>query len=306
MKELYFVYNPYSGKGKVKEHVEEIVDVFKGEGYNVTVYETKCPKDAMNKVRENASNFDRVVCSGGDGTLSEVVAGMMSIPKVNRVPIGFIPTGSTNDTGKSYNFPTNFLEGAKVAATGKTFSIDIGIFNKDKYITYVTSFGNLSAVSCFTPHDLKAKFGYMAYLGEGIKVLLNLDSYDMTIEYVDEEDNEGKLEGNFYLGMVTNTLSVGGFKDITGSGVVLDDGLYELAVLNKPDNILGFGNQVDTMLFKKDKNISNDIVHKIKVKKVKFSSNEEIQWVIDGEDARKHKVVELEVEKQAIDLIIQP
>ncbi len=305
MKELFFIYNPYSGKGKIKDSIDLIVSIFNEADFNVTTYATKAPKDAIAKVKENATKYDRVVCSGGDGTLSEVVSGMMQLPKEQRVPIGFIPTGSTNDTSKSYHLPLDILESAKIAVTGKTFSTDIGIFNKEQYITYVSSFGNLSAVSCFTPQELKKKFGYLAYLGEGVKVLLNLDSYNMKIEIVDEDDNEIKLEGNYYLGMATNTLSVGGFKDITGANVVLDDGYYEMAILNKPNNILGFANEVDAMLLKKDKNYSNDLVHKIKIKKAKFLCETEVQWVIDGEDAGKYKVVEIEVEKQAVDLIIQ-
>lgn len=305
MKDLYFIYNPNSGRGKIKEHIEPIVKVFNEEGFNVTTYATKGPKDATIQVKENAIKYDRVVCSGGDGTLSEVVSGMMQLPKEQRVPIGFIPTGSTNDTSKSYNLPLDYIEGAKIAATGKIFATDVGIFNKDQYITYVASFGNLSAVSCFTPQELKKQFGHLAYIGEGIKVLFNLDSYDMTINLIDEDGNEEELKGNYFLGMATNSLSVGGFKDITGGNVILDDGYYEMAVLNKPENLIDFATQVDTLLLKKDTDESNDVVHKIKIKKVKFTTDKDLQWVIDGEDAGKHRVVEIEVEKQAVDIIIQ-
>lgn len=304
MKNIFFIYNPYAGKGKIKEKLPDILKVFDEAGFDVTLYETKGPKDATNQVIENAFDYDRVVCSGGDGTLSEVVAGMMQLPKEKRVPIGFIPVGSTNDTSKSYHLSMDVIESAKIAAYGKKFATDIGIFNREQYITYVSSFGNLSAVSCFTPQELKKKFGYAAYLKEGIKVLLHLDSYEMKIEYEDYDETK-ELSGNFYLGMATNTLSVGGFKDITGAKVLLDDGLYEVAVLNRPKNLGGFAKQVDTMLIKKDKNLSNEIVHKFKTRRIKFTSKEELQWVIDGENAGKYKEVEIEVEKGAVEIFIQ-
>lgn len=67
------------------------------------------------KVRKNAKKYDLVVCSGGDGTLDEVVTGMEQ-SEVN-VPIGYIPAGSTNDFANSLGIPKNMEEAARVAVT---------------------------------------------------------------------------------------------------------------------------------------------------------------------------------------------
>ena len=75
-KKLLFVFNPKSGKGLIKEHLVNIVDIMTKAGYKITIYPTQCQGDAIKKVRKNAKKYDLVVCSGGDGTLDEVVTGM--------------------------------------------------------------------------------------------------------------------------------------------------------------------------------------------------------------------------------------
>ena len=65
-------------------------------GYEVTIHSTQDREDAMQKVKNEAKNYDLVICSGGDGTLDEAVTGMMQSEK--KVPLGYIPAGSTNDS----------------------------------------------------------------------------------------------------------------------------------------------------------------------------------------------------------------
>ena len=98
-KRLLFVFNPLSGKGLIKNKLLEIVDQFVKNGYEVTIHPTQRQQDAFEQVEEHAGEYNLVVCSGGDGTLDEVVSGMMR--RKRRVPIGYIPSGSTNDFGES-------------------------------------------------------------------------------------------------------------------------------------------------------------------------------------------------------------
>ena len=69
-----------------------------------------------------------------------------------------------------------------------------------------------------TPQEKKNLLGHQAYMLEGVKSLTNLKSYTMTVE-----SDEMTLEGDFIFGMVTNTISVGGFKGLVASNVRLDD-----------------------------------------------------------------------------------
>ena len=304
MRKVLFVYNPNAGKGRILHHLDEVVQIFEQEGFQVALYRTQGPLDGKREVMENIDVFERIVCAGGDGTLSEIVSAMMELPEEKRKPIGFIPTGSTNDTGKSYHIPGQVTQAMKVAAGGVPFETDIGSMN-DSFFTYVASFGKLSAVSAFTPQEAKKVFGYGAYIGEGIKALVEMESYLLKVEYEDENGQIHTEEGDYYLGMVTNTLSVGGFSGITGNTVNLQDGLFEVALLKRPVNILDFNKQVINMFLSPDRDQSNEVVLKFKAKNIRFTSETQVQWVIEGEDGGKHKDVDIHLHPRAVKIMVQ-
>ena len=297
MKDILFIYNPKSGKGKVNAHLDEITRILGEGGQTVTVYETKASLDAMNKVQSEAENYHKIVCAGGDGTLSEVVSGMMQVKK--RIPIGFIPVGSTNDTRPGFGLPKDILKAAEVCIHGESMQIDVGKFN-DEYFTYVASLGSLSAVSCFTSQDMKRILGHGAYLLEGIRQLIRMESYDMEVEFADNV-----IRGEFFLGLVTNSFSVGGFEGITGYNVDLSDGQFEVALLKKPQNILQFGKEINQMLLhkKEDREILDDLVIRFRTNRLKIRSDAPIQWVRDGENGGKHKEAEIEVCDRAVTIM---
>ena len=301
-KRLLFIYNPNAGKGMIPKHLDEVTEIFENAGYAVGLYRTKRAGDGSQEVVQRAQEFDLVVCSGGDGTLSEVVSGMMQFPKEQRKPIGFIPTGSTNDTGKSYGLPASIKDAARITVSGEPFATDIGHFNQ-KFFTYVASLGRLSAVSCFTPQKVKKRWGYLAYLVEGIKVLLHLDAYDLQITWQDAEGKEQRMEDNFFLGMVTNSLSVGGFSGITGGNVDLQDGLFEVVLCKRPKSLGEFSLLVNTMFLDPNKDSNNEMVTKFKTGRIKIESKDDVQWVIDGENAGKHRSVSIENDSRAIDIM---
>lgn len=90
-----FILNPHSGKGQIKNHLLDVINVLVRGGYEVTVYPTQDRGDAVKAMRERKKGYDLVVCSGGDGTLDEIVTGM--IQSGFKTKIGYIPAGSTND-----------------------------------------------------------------------------------------------------------------------------------------------------------------------------------------------------------------
>jgi len=278
-------------------HLQDIMDILQEPGNHVDVYCTKAPLDAMNKVHSDAGRYDLVVCGGGDGTLSEVVSGMMQLER--RVPIGFIPAGSTNDTRSGFGLPKDLLEAARLCLNGRRFKTDVGKFN-DEYFTYVASLGSLSAVSCFTSQEMKRILGHGAYLVEGIKQLIKMESCEMEVEFQDTV-----IRGDFFLGLITNAVSVGGFEGITGGNVDLADGLFEVSLLKKPANIIEFGREVNKMLIhnKEDREVLDDVVIRFQTDHLVIRSDQPIQWVRDGENGGKHKRAEISACKQAVTIM---
>ena len=77
MKKMLFIYNPKAGKAQIRNKLADILDVFTRGGYEITIYPTQRSEDAMEKTEKRSKEYDIVVCSGGDGTLDEVVTGMI-------------------------------------------------------------------------------------------------------------------------------------------------------------------------------------------------------------------------------------
>lgn len=293
MKKLLFVVNGHSGKGQIKNKLLDIIDIMIKEGYHVQVHTTQEREDATKVVREQAKYYDLVVCSGGDGTLDEAVTGMMQSEV--RTPLGYIPAGSTNDFANSLEIPKDMIQAAKTAVLGVPFSCDVGEFNGD-YFIYVAAFGIFTDVSYATSQELKNALGHVAYILEGAKRLHTIKSYHMRVEY---DGNE--IEGDFLLGMITNSTSVGGFKNMTGKDVKLDDGMFEVTLIHKPKNIIELNTIIASLTNLKDE---TDLIDSFRADSVKFYSDEEIPWTLDGEFGGDHKEVQIKDHCKAVDIMI--
>ena len=179
MEKLLFIFNRHSGKGQIKNSLVDIIDIFVKENYDVTVYTTQSQGDAINKVMASISEYDRIVCSGGDGTLDEVVTGVM---KSNvRVPIGYIPAGSTNDFGNSLGIDKEMERSARIAAKGELFPCDAGKFGDD-YFIYVAAFGIFTETSYSTSQRLKNALGHAAYLLESRLIMFQVIILELKLE----------------------------------------------------------------------------------------------------------------------------
>ncbi|MCR5354980.1 MAG: YegS/Rv2252/BmrU family lipid kinase [Lachnospiraceae bacterium] len=293
-KKLLFIFNSHSGKGKIKNNLVEIIDIFVKAGYETTVYTTQSQGDAVNKAYEEAANYDRIVCSGGDGTLDEVVTGVMK--SGIKVPVGYIPAGSTNDFGNSLGIDKDMIHAADIAANGYRFPCDIGKFNDD-YFVYVAAFGIFTEVSYATDQGLKNMLGHTAYILEGAKQLWDIPSYRMQVEY-----DGNVLYDEFIYGMITNSMSVGGFKGIIPGNISLNDGKFEVTLIRMPKNPIELN---DILAFLTGMSKDSTMVYSFQTDQIKLTSNEVVPWTLDGEFGGNHQVVRLNDCQQALDIIVE-
>lgn len=291
---LLFIFNPFSGKAQIKNKLLQIVNLMVKEGYEVTIYPTQAKNDALNMVKNQAEKYDLIVCSGGDGTLDEAVSGMMLSEK--KVPLGYIPAGSTNDFADSLRIPKDMVKAAKIAVSGKKFACDVGQFNQSSFI-YVAAFGMFTAVSYKTSQEWKNILGHAAYILEGAKSLHEITSYYMRVEYEDVI-----IEDEFIYGMITNSISVGGFKNMTGKNVLLDDGKFEVTLIRKPKNIM----ELNEILASLTKLIDDtELIYSFKSDKIKFLSEEEVSWTLDGEYGGSVRDVTIHNLQQALEIMVK-
>ena len=293
-KKLLFIFNPCSGKGQIKNKLMEVIDIMVKAGYEVTVHSTQDREDAMQKVKSEAKNYDLVICSGGDGTLDEAVTGMMQSEK--KVPLGYIPAGSTNDFANSLKIPKDIVKAAHVAVEGRKFPVDVGYFNGDSFI-YIAAFGLFTDVSYQTSQELKNVLGHAAYILEGAKRLHNITSYKMRVEY-----DGNVIEDEFAYGMITNSVSVGGFKKLTGKNVLLDDGLFEVTLIRMPKNPVEWNEILSCLANLKD---DSELIYTFKTDCVKFLPEDVIPWTLDGEFGGEHKNVIVKNVHQALEIMVK-
>ncbi len=271
---LLFIVNPIAGKGQIRSRLMAVLDLFTKYGYEVTIRITQSEGDAQKTAEKFAHEYDLVVCSGGDGTLSEIVNGLMRI-KGPRPKVAYIPTGTTNDFASTLGLPTtDTLAAAELAITGNALACDVGKFN-NKYFTYSAAFGAFTDVAYATPQKSKSILGRAAYVLQGVERLSSLRSYRLTIKTEHEH-----IEDDFIFGMITNSDSIAGFKGLAGTGVELSDGLFEVALIRMPRTILDLQQLVVALL---SHEVSVQGVYSFKGSKISIDGVEPLAWTLDGE-----------------------
>lgn len=291
-KNVLLIVNPCAGRTKSRAATFDIVDKFSSNDYNFTVRTTTCRGDATNIVKRELEGHDLVVCCGGDGTLNETVNGVMDMPR--RTPVGYIPTGTTNDLANTLGIPGDISEATNLIMSGQTNDYDIGLFN-NRYYTYVASFGAFSRASYATSQKLKNMFGHAAYIAAGVLEVTNIRNYKMRIEH-----DEGVLEGEFLFGAMSNSTSVGGFFKFRKEDVKLNDGKFEVLLVRKMPinipNILSVLNKV------RHQQYDNKNIIFLRTSKLKLTCDQDVDWTVDGEYAGAHRDVRINVLERAIDI----
>ena len=274
MKKIYFITNLQSGKSAIRSKLAAVIDRFTAAGYQVTVRTTQQRKDATAAAEFACltGEYDLLVCSGGDGTLNEVVQGLMHSQKP--LPVGYIPCGSTNDFGRSLKISTDIEEAVEQIINGHPFRCDIGVFNQRNFL-YVAAFGAFTETVYETPQNVKNVIGHMAYLLHGLTLLPSIRPFHMKIEFDDKV-----MEDDFLYGMVSNTASVGGMLKL--NNFRLDDGNFEVMLIRRPPNVIQL-NRIIQQLMDINMEIDEEYVKYFRASKLRFISNEEIPWTLDGE-----------------------
>lgn len=295
LKKVLFIFNPVAGRSQIRNQLLDIIEVLSAASYQVVCYPTRGRGDARMIARERKDDYEYVICAGGDGTLDEVVSGMMENPNKPFVPIGYIPAGTTNDFASSLHIPSNMRDAAKVITQGSVFRCDLGRFNRKDYFTYVAAFGIFTGTSYQTPQELKNQLGHFAYILQGVSELGQMKAYHVHVEAVAENNGAKKqvdLEGEYAYGMITNSMSIGGFQNLTGKGVDLQDGLFEVTLVRMPTNPLELS---EILMAIGNPEMETSMITTFKTSRIELTCDETIAWTRDGEYAGAHKKATLEI-----------
>ena len=278
------VINPNAGRGGYKNGLGEALKILDDGGCRTTLYFTSGPGEATELVKHFAMKYDAVACMGGDGTLSEVVSGLVQLS--SPPPLGYFPMGTTNDVARTLNLPVNDnVSAAMRLINGKPHDFDLGLFGGDKYFAYIAAFGAFTQISYTTPQDQKKWLGHLAYLLQGSQQLNKIEAVHTVVEY-----DDGVLEADLIYGGMSNSTSVAGILKLPEQLVCLGDGMSELVLIKNPTKITDLPLMLESVISQRFDNENLLVLH---TKKAKFSFDKPVAWTRDGEDGGSHTQVEL-------------
>ena len=295
MKKMMLLVNPNAGKGGYKTVLGEVLHIFCEADWEPTVFFTRASGEAPGLVQEHVADYDLVVCIGGDGTLSEVTAGMMRLGG-DRRPIGYIPLGTANDVARTLGLSPRPLDAAKNILSGRPFPLDVGKFGRENFFTYVAAFGAFTEVSYATPQETKHALGYLAYPLEALRRLPMITDYHAVVEY-----DGNTIEDDFVFGGVTNSTSVAGLVRLDADTVNLADGMFEVILVRKPLDLLDLSSIVTSIL---SNDFSGPNVMFLKSREIRFRFDGPVAWTRDGEDGGSHTDVLIHNCHSAVEIIV--
>lgn len=294
-KKVLVIVNPCSGRNKTRNAYKNIDTLCLDNRYTPTVFTTNCKGHATEIALKYAADYDLIVCRGGDGTFSEMLNGLMKLKKIPT--IGYIPSGTTNELAVALGISTDAKKAAEMIFRNDSLPNDIGLFNQNKYFTYVASFGAFSECSYAASQKLKNKIGRFAYFYQSAKEIKDIRPIPMRVECDDFVE-----EGEYILGSVSNSYSIGKIIKLNENEVCLNDGKFEVFLGKNPGSVAGLKDMLVGIAKKK---FDERYIRVIKTNKVKLTTlnDKAIPWSLDGEFGGNNKAVEINVIQNAYNII---
>ena len=281
-KPMMLLVNPYAGRSTNNNILGSTVDAFCRAGFAPAVYYTDAPGSA------------RTLAAQVGGTLSDVVAGLMTIEPDERPKLGYIPMGTANDVANTLGLPMRQpVKAVEKILAGRPLDYDVGEMEGIGFFTYIAAFGAFTEVSYKTDQDLKKALGHIAYVIEAVTSLPSIKSYHAVLEH-----DTGVLEGRFIYGAVSNAISVGGVMKMDPSLVDLSDGKFEVLLVSEPASA-GDLNSIVSGILARDYS-SSPCLHVVQSSRVSFTFEEAVPWTRDGEDGGSHLTLDLRCHRHGV------
>lgn len=293
-KRLLLVMNPCAGIKKANRYLPDLLRLFSDYGYVSTAYMTGKRGDGTEFARTHAAEADLIVCIGGDGTLNEVIEGLLKSGA--GCPLGYIPAGSTNDFATSLKISSNVMQAARDIMEGRPRTIDLGSFN-GRCFSYVASFGAFTEAAYSTPQEVKNMLGHLAYIFEGMKDLANIRPIHMRLE----TDSGNAFEDDYIFGAISNSTSIAGFLTMDPTRVIIDDGLFEITLIKMPTAPMDLSRILYSL---QTQQYDDKLIHACTAARAVIHSPAAVPWTLDGEYARGETDIIVENLHNALRLVV--
>ncbi len=276
MRALWII-NPSSGKQNAKTILERIIGklTLKKICHEHDIYYTQKKNDAFNRASILCENdYDFIVAVGGDGTINEVIGGI--IKSNSHIPLAILPAGTVNDFATYLGLPRSCDSFFQMIENFQTKDVDVGKIGEE-YFANVVAGGAFSDISFRVPKTKKARFGALAYYIEGILAIPELFTSHQHLKI--KADNQ-YFEEDSILFLISNTKSIGGITQLVTKANV-DDGLFDVLIIRKCE-------VTDLIALSKDillsKHLDSPFLNYFQAKNIYIETNDaNIHVDVDGE-----------------------
>jgi diacylglycerol kinase (ATP) len=219
------ILNPYANRWRAKGRADDILAACRKAGLEADLSFIPAPgKGAQEAMRASDDGYDAVVAAGGDGTVHEVVNGLIAAAGDGPTkPLGVIPVGTGNDFNDMSGLPRNLEGAAEIVAAGKTRQVDAGKVTFDDKIHFFDNNCALAMEPVVTIENVRMTrlSGNIRYVAAVIKSLAKLNAWHMRVTW-----DDGSYEGPILLLSVCNSPRTGGLFRMAPEAR-MDDGLFD-------------------------------------------------------------------------------
>ena len=287
---MQFIINPLAGHGNYKQIIHDIETIFSKSGFHYDIAIPSCQGEATLLAKEHAVNHDIVVAVGGDGTINEVLNGLIGTDVI----FGIIPTGTGNGIAREFGLPLRPKEACKTILNGHTKWIDVG--NADgRYFMGFAGTGFDAMIARFAG-ELRGPFrGIWVYFYAGFMVFHRYKPQLLRIKIGSES-----IEVRPLLVAIANTKRYGG-RALIAPDATTDDGLFDICIISSM-NALSLIRHLPKLF--NGKHVNTRHVKMYKGESVIIQADEPIPFHIDGESMDGYSSINLVIIPKAIRLFV--
>jgi YegS/Rv2252/BmrU family lipid kinase len=267
----YFIINPAAGNGEQMHSVSQIQSFCRDQGWTFETVMTKGPGEAIVQAREASKNYEVIVAVGGDGTVNEVVSGIVSTQAV----LGILPAGSGNDFAMTIGLSKNLKKNLEILNRASLKTVDLGQVNDSRYFINGIGVGFDGEAAGRVRKYLKFTRGFFAYL---LAVLRTLVTYRFQQVRVRIDGREVYNDRLFLVATCNGTRYGGGFQ-VTPMAKI-DDGHFDICLVEKTGRWYALSH---LPRFLKGTHLSMPEVHMYTGTEVEIESAEDLSAHVDGE-----------------------
>ncbi len=272
-KKIMLIVNPCAGRKNGERLSDKVADWFRQDGAECRLFRTEKRGDGTKFVLRSGREHDVIVCMGGDGTLNEVINGILKCDL--DVPLGYIPAGSTNDFATSMKLSREPRQAVRDILDGYTETIDAGRFD-DRYFSYVASFGAFTKTSYNTPQSMKNLLGRFSYFLEGARDLSEIHAKHKVVAA-----NDKIYEGDYAFGAISNSHSIGGLVRYDENAVDVSDEKLEMLLIRMPDSLATLMSEIHSITHQDY--YDSPYIDFCRSDRFVITSDGDSDWSLDGE-----------------------